>query len=102
LLTDLEYPGNVRELRSILFDAVGRCRDNRLSVENFPSLESFCLSGGGDLRWPAVLPNLKQTGELLVKEAMRRAGDNQTAAAKLLGITQPALNKRLKKTESED
>jgi DNA-binding protein Fis len=39
---------------------------------------------------------------MLVNEAMQRSGRNQTAAAKLLGITQPALNKRLKKTALED
>jgi DNA-binding protein Fis len=32
---------------------------------------------------------------MLVEEAMRRAGGNQSAAARLLGITRTALNKRL-------
>ena len=34
--------------------------------------------------------------ELLVNEALSRSGGNQTVAARLLGITQSALSKRLK------
>ena len=33
---------------------------------------------------------------VLVLEALERAGGNQTLAGRLLGISQPALNKRLK------
>jgi DNA-binding protein Fis len=42
------------------------------------------------------LPTLKQTEQLLISEAMRRARRNQATAAQLLGITRQALNKRLK------
>jgi DNA-binding protein Fis len=36
---------------------------------------------------------------MLVQEAMHRAGNNQTTAASLLGISQQALSKRLKNLE---
>jgi DNA-binding protein Fis len=42
------------------------------------------------------LPTLKQTEQLLVSEAMKRASGNQAIAAQMLGITRQALNKRLK------
>ena len=42
------------------------------------------------------LPTLKQTEQLLISEAMKRASRNQAIAAQLLGITRQALNKRLK------
>ncbi|WP_217645485.1 helix-turn-helix domain-containing protein [Oceanisphaera psychrotolerans] len=48
------------------------------------------------------LPTLQQAGELLVAEAMRRAQGNQSLASRLLGISQPALSKRLKKSATED
>lgn len=47
------------------------------------------------------LPGLKQISNLLVDEAVRRSNGNQSLAARLLGISQPALNKRLKKRSEE-
>jgi transcriptional regulator with PAS, ATPase and Fis domain len=43
------------------------------------------------------LPTLKQVSDLLVKEAMQRSNGNQSIAAGMLGISQQALSKRLKK-----
>jgi transcriptional regulator with PAS, ATPase and Fis domain len=45
------------------------------------------------------LPTIKQATRLLVEEAMHRAGNNQSTAASLLGISQQALSKRLKNLE---
>ncbi|HEY5513184.1 MAG TPA: helix-turn-helix domain-containing protein, partial [Geomonas sp.] len=42
------------------------------------------------------LPTFIEAAELLVTEAMARSGGNQTIAARLLCISQPALSKRLK------
>ena len=43
------------------------------------------------------LPTIKQATDLLVREAMQRANGNQSIAAGMLGISQQALSKRLKK-----
>ena len=42
------------------------------------------------------LPTLGSAAELLVDAALQRAEGNQSLAARLLGISQPALSKRLK------
>jgi DNA-binding protein Fis len=42
------------------------------------------------------LPTIKEAGNMLVIEAMKRANGNQTLAASMLGITRQALSKRLK------
>lgn len=47
--------------------------------------------------FPGELPTLKEVADLLVQEAMRRAGGKQSLAARMLGISPPALSKRLKK-----
>ncbi len=41
------------------------------------------------------LPSLKLASHLLINEAMKRANNNQSIAATMLGITQSALSKRI-------
>lgn len=109
LLENYAFPGNVREFRSMIYDAVTRHRSGALGLSSF--LEA---TGRPDLPLPAqhglptageniyadltVLPSPDRALELLVDEAMRRAHGNQSLAARLLGMTQSALNKRLKRT----
>jgi len=52
-----------------------------------------------DTEWgfPERLPSLRQVRELLIEEALKRAGGNQSIAAGLLGISHQALNKHLQR-----
>jgi DNA-binding protein Fis len=43
------------------------------------------------------LPSLKEVEQALVDEALKRAKNNQSIAAGMLGLTRSALNKRLNK-----
>ena len=47
------------------------------------------------LHFPEQLPTIKETEQALVDEALKRAKNNQTIAAQMLGLTRSALNKRL-------
>jgi len=109
LLRNYAFPGNVRELKSILLDAVSMERGKSLSIELVRNSldQSYKLkesSGNGNpgFAFPLELPTIKECINLLVDEALRRSGGNQTLAAKSLGITQQALNKRIKQRESND
>ena len=46
------------------------------------------------------LPPITESVDMLVDEAVRRAKGNQSIAARMLGISQPALSKRLKQRSS--
>ena len=46
------------------------------------------------------LPGFTEAIDLLVAEAVRRADGNQSIAARLLGVSQPTLSKRLKHQRS--
>jgi len=108
LLSTYGFPGNIRELQSMILDAVSSHKSGKLSMEGFKSylrqkqpaldIDSKPLVGGERLMvsFSEPLPTLKQTEQLLISEAMRRARRNQATAAQLLGITRQALNKRLK------
>jgi DNA-binding NtrC family response regulator len=109
LLATHHFPGNVRELESMVFDAVSSHRSGKLSLDIFKShIFRKPPSSKDDQREPVRrdgvcvsfserLPTLKEVEQLLVDEAMKRANGNQSIAALSLGITRQALNKRLKK-----
>ena len=109
LLQSYSFPGNVRELRSMIFDAVGRDQSKMLSLESIktalqgsyqtapPSPPLFSPSLKPWLVRLKKFPTIKETTAALVQEAMARSKNNQRVAALMLGITPQALNQRLKK-----
>ena len=112
LLMTYHFPGNIRELRALVYDAVLVHRKGVLSMEGFKKalLKSGSAQGCGvnlDLASPEQpqlvftdqLPTLADAADLVVAEAMNRAQGNQVVAASLLGITRQALNKRINKTK---
>lgn len=103
LLKAHAFPGNVRELRAMVYDAVARHTSKTLSTESF---KKYIFSSSApqpengsqqkiyvDLK---TLPTIKGAVEALIDEALERSGSNQKIAAAMLGITPPALSKRLK------
>ncbi len=110
LLANYSFPGNVRELRAMVYDAVSQAKAGKISMAPFrkqigdlraisrtnPDCRSAASgAAGGGLLTPA-LPSLAEAAELLVNEALKRSAGNQSIAAELLGISRQALNKRLK------
>lgn len=109
LLSNYSFPGNVRELRGLAYQAMGMHRNKMLSMDSFISLMTdkstptlMPAEAAVHFNQNQSLPTLNELGELLVNEAMKRAKGNQSTAARLIGISQPALHKRLKKITTAD
>ncbi len=105
LLMTYNFPGNVRELRAMVYDAVSKHSSRLMSMDAFskrisesdPPIPSYPSAGGGLFKQCEKLPNLREVGEALVAEALDRARNNQRLASSMLGITPSALSKRLNK-----
>jgi len=106
LLSTYAFPGNVRELRAMAYDAVSVHRERILSMDTFvraiergggaAAAARAAAPGENPFSWLDQLPTIHEAVELLIEEAIARGAGNQTIAARLLGITQSALSKRLK------
>ncbi len=108
LLSNYSFPGNIRELEGIIFDAVsvhssgvmslGPIRDKIFREENFSTDTTTSEEG---IIFSDHLPTLKEAEESLIAEALKRAEGNQRIAADILGLSRRALNNRLsRKTDS--
>ncbi len=114
LLATYSFPGNIRELRSMIFDAVTRHKKGGvIGMKSFKkAIRANALtleSDGGEmadqiqssLRTTGQFPTLKQAENLVIQEALRQSGGNQGIAALLLGVSRPALNRRLMRLKTE-
>lgn len=105
-LETYDFPGNIRELQSMVYDAVARHGSKMLTIRSF--LEAMGIDRStshtshsttykllnaefaGD-----TVPTLKEAEEALITYCLTKARGNQGVAATYLGISRQALNKRL-------
>jgi two-component system, NtrC family, nitrogen regulation response regulator GlnG len=112
LLRTYDFPGNVRELQAMVFDAIARHQGGVLPLQSFkeaigskPALSMEPLQDSATALsnlFPDRLPTLCEAEDALTNEAMARAGGNQGIAAGMLGISRQALNKRLSRRKDSD
>lgn len=112
LLESYHFPGNIRELQAMVFDAIAQNDNGILPLTVFRSHitrvrmaesrhQESGRSEGIPITFAEPLPTIKQATRMLIQEAMHRAGNNQSSAASMLGISQQALSKRLQKIDEE-
>ena len=110
ILEKYSFPGNVRELKNMIYDAVIKnegpllestyfinylnCQNKNDRVfEKYPPNRNVVTK---DLDCEGF-PTLKELSIKLINSALTKANGNQSEAAKMLGITPSALNKRMKR-----
>jgi DNA-binding NtrC family response regulator len=112
LLSIYRFPGNVREMESMIFDAVSNHKKGMLSTGRFKLhiqkhqtiYKTSLFADTGTTQTSAnpfslieSLPTLKQAPVFLIKEALNRTKGNKEATAMILGITRSGLNKALQR-----
>ncbi len=110
ILLAYAWPGNVRELRNVVERAVILEKSRVIEVASLildrvhtvtaaPAEERPAQAAGDGM--PQGIVALEDVEREMVRRAMDAAGDNQTRAAELLGVTRDQLRYRLKKFEEE-
>lgn len=99
-----DFPGNIRELRTFVYDAVarsyGKYIDATVLCERIELTDKKINSDFKKLNELfGYFPTLKQVVEFTIEEAIQISEGNQSMAAKLLGISKQALSKRLRNNQ---
>lgn len=116
LLRSYHFPGNIRELKHLVADAVAKHKQKMLSSETFkkyietasssPLGEQAVLSPGfldfetftfSEMEIPRLKEAILNLTRVLIKAAMKKSGGNQTIAARILGISQQSLSLKIGK-----
>lgn len=120
LLNTYDFPGNIRQLQSLIYDAVSRHIHGTLPLDVFKQSiktgkddsQSHRIdllnseNTGNSLTPPSIepvfgrFPTIKEMEDALIEEALKKTNGNQGIAASFLGITRQALNKRLNRKKN--
>jgi Nif-specific regulatory protein len=89
-LSRYHWPGNVRQLRSVLEHAVAMCEGSVIGADDLH------LTGDGATPTPDGLSlNLKELEAWAIRQALRRSAGTLTQAARLLGIHRDTLREKM-------
>ncbi|MCF7791699.1 MAG: sigma-54 dependent transcriptional regulator [Victivallales bacterium] len=106
LLRSYSFPGNVREMRGMVYEAVVKCSNGKLNTKYFSdniksNIHNAILSKNNMDTLSAffgscsTLPTIDQVTFALIDEALLRSDNNKTSAAKLINMNRGTLRNRL-------
>ncbi|KAA0955467.1 PAS domain-containing protein [Sporosarcina sp. ANT_H38] len=104
LLLKVEWKGNIHELRNVMERIVVQSTQSTIGIDDLPpeyrlqgddGLTDFDLDG-------QTLPSILEHVEMKVLESARHRYKTTTAMARILGISQPSVVRKLKKYTSPD
>ena len=101
LLFNYDYPGNIRELKSIIKSAVNLAHGRKISKRFLPDTIQKQKPKTGPLCQPGTEPlvSLAQMEKSYILKVYRQTGKNKSQTARLLGIALNTLRKKLESYE---
>jgi DNA-binding NtrC family response regulator len=107
LLATYSFPGNIRELKAMIFDAVSRQHGTVLGLESFAGNMGLSKEkdakgkpdGKPNVSFGDALPSMKEVRCRLAEEALKRAGGNISTAARLIGLTRQSLSQFIRNND---
>src|SRR5579863_1278449 len=100
VLTDFDWPGNIRELENTILRGVTLARGDTLEPSDIQLDTARAAANHTSFLPPGV--SLEQWEQQMIREALRRSNGNKSQAARLLGISRNALRYRLSQMGVQD
>jgi len=98
LLTRYDWPGNIRELESVIERAVLFCQEEQLTVDSLPDHLKPDGDGAGQVK--CLIPphfTLEEIEREAIAQTLERTGGNVKKTAQILDVHRPTLYRKLKR-----
>jgi DNA-binding NtrC family response regulator len=98
LLMRYDWPGNIRELESVIERAVLFCQEDQLTVDSLP--EHLRLGGANANQATCLIPphlTLEEIEREAIAQTLERTGGNVKKTAQILDMHRPTLYRKLKR-----
>jgi transcriptional regulator with PAS, ATPase and Fis domain len=97
LFLDYPWPGNIRELKSIIESAVMVADGSYVTINDLPMNLQHYATGRRDEIGSNAIRNIEEGEKNLIEEALRQTDGNKAKAAEALGISTRTLYRKIEK-----
>jgi transcriptional regulator with PAS, ATPase and Fis domain len=97
LFLDYPWPGNIRELKSVIESAVMVSDGDYITISDLPMNLQHYATGRRDEIGSKAIRNIEEGERSVIEEALRQTNGNKAKAAEALGISTRTLYRKLEK-----
>ncbi len=97
LLLDYPWPGNIRELKSVIESAVMVSDGDYVTISDLPMNLQHYATGHREEIGSKAIRNIEEGERSLIEEALRQTNGNKAKAAEALGISTRTLYRKIEK-----
>jgi len=97
LFLDYPWPGNIRELKSVIESAVMVADNEYITISDLPMNLQHYATGHCDEIGSKAIRNIEEGERTVIEDALRQTNGNKAKAAEALGISTRTLYRKLEK-----
>jgi transcriptional regulator with PAS, ATPase and Fis domain len=97
LFLDYPWPGNIRELKSVIESAVMVADSEYITISDLPMNLQHYATGHRDEIGSKAIRNIEEGERSIIVDALRQTNGNKAKAAEALGISTRTLYRKLEK-----
>jgi transcriptional regulator with PAS, ATPase and Fis domain len=99
LFLNYPWPGNIRELKSVIESAAMVSDSDYITISDLPMNLQHFATGHREEIGSRAIKNIEEGEKILIEDALRQTNGNKAKAAEALGISTRTLYRKLEKFE---